>query len=77
MSEAHKPQWRIYRIVVRGVLDASWSEWFDGLTVTPQANGESWLAGPVADQAALHGLLDRIRDVGLELLSVEQIKPEE
>jgi len=71
MSEAHKPEGRIYRIVVRGVLDAGWSEWFDGLTVTPQPNGESWLTGSVADQAALHGLLDRIRDVGLALLSVE------
>ena len=77
MSEAHKPEGRIYQIVVKGVLGASWAEWFDGLTVTPQANGKSWLTGPVADQAALHGLLDRIRDIGLELLSVEQIDPDE
>ena len=77
ISDAHKPGARIYRIVVEGMLDENWSDWFGGLTVIPQINGKTWLTGPVVDQAALHGLLDRIRDVGLELLSVEQIRQDE
>jgi hypothetical protein len=71
MSEAHKAEGRIYRIVVEGTLEEDWSDWLGGLTITPQPNGQTWLTGPLADQAALHGLLDRIRDVGLTLLSVK------
>jgi hypothetical protein len=71
MSEGHKPEARIYRVVVKGTLKEDWSDWLGGLTITAQPNGQTWLTGPVADQAALHGLLDRIRDVGLTLLSVE------
>jgi hypothetical protein len=63
----------VYHIRVQGVLDASWSDWFGGLTVRPQANGKTLLSGVVRDQAALHGLLDRIRDLGLPLLSVERL----
>ena len=70
MSEAHKAEGTIYRIVVKGALDEDWSDWLGGLTIVPQPNGQTWLTGPVADQAALHGLLDRIRDTGLTLLSV-------
>jgi hypothetical protein len=62
---------------VKGNLDAKWSNWFDGLTITPQADDETLLTGPVADQAALHGLLDKIRDLGLPLLSVKRIDIEE
>ena len=60
----------VYQIRVKGVLDSKWSDWFDGLTLTPQSNGQTLLAGPVVDQAALHGLLNKIRDIGLPLLSV-------
>ena len=67
----------IYEIRVRGVLDRKWSDWFDGFTITPQANDETLLAGPVADQAALHGLLAKIRDLGLPLLSVKLLEIEE
>jgi hypothetical protein len=67
----------IYEIRVRGVLDRKWSDWFDGFTITPQANDETLLAGPVADQAALHGLLGKIRDLGLPLLSVKRLEIEE
>jgi hypothetical protein len=64
---------RCYRIRVKGTLDRKWSDWFDGFTIAPQANDETLLTGPVADQAALHGLLAKIRDLGLPLLSVKRI----
>ena len=63
----------VYQIRVRGVLDADWSEWFDGLTVCPQQSGNTVLAGPVRDQSALHGLLAKIRDLGLPLLSIQRM----
>ncbi len=59
-----------YVITIRGHLDHHWSVWFDGLTITNGANGEAMLAGPVRDQAALHGLLAKIRDLGLPLIAV-------
>jgi hypothetical protein len=61
-----------YEIRVRGVLDAGWSAWFDGLQVTSDEHGQTLIAGPVTDQAALHGLLAKVRDLGLELLSVRR-----
>ncbi len=67
----------IYQIRVKGYLERKWSDWFDGLTITPQADDETLLVGPVADQAALHGLLAKIRDLGLPLLSVERKEKEE
>ena len=65
-----------YRIVVAGHLDEAWSEWFAGLTITPAADGETVLAGPIADQAALHGVLIRIRDLGLPLLALTRVAPD-
>ena len=62
----------IYQIRVKGVLDEEWSDWFDGLAVTWQ-DDETLLIGPVRDQAALHGLLAKVRDLGLPLLSVKRI----
>ena len=67
----------VYQIRVKGNLDRKWSDWFGGLTITPQANDETLLAGPVADQAALHGLLAKIRDLGLPLLSCQRLEKEE
>ncbi len=67
----------VYQIRVKGNLDRKWSDWFDGLTIRPQAGDETLLVGPVADQAALHGLLAKIRDLGLPLLSVERKEKEE
>jgi len=64
----------IYQIRVKGNLDRKWSDWFDGLTITPQADDETLLTGPVADQSALHGLLGKIRDLGLPLLSVKRVE---
>jgi hypothetical protein len=59
-----------YEILVRGQLDSHWSDWFEGLTVTPLESGETLIAGPVQDQAALHGILAKIRDLDLHLLAV-------
>jgi hypothetical protein len=65
-----------YEIVVEGVLDSRWSAWFEGLRVTGDASGRTLIAGPVTDQAALHGLLAKIRDLNLPLISVRPIHPE-
>jgi hypothetical protein len=63
-----------YEIRVEGVLDGGWSAWFDGLDVSGDADGgTTTIAGPVRDQAALHGLLGKIRDLGLPLLAVRRI----
>ena len=67
---------KVYQIRVKGVLDGKWSDWFDGFTVTPQANGETLLTGPVADQSALHGLLIKVRDLGLPLLAIKRVEPD-
>ena len=67
----------IYQIRVRGHLSKERAEWFDGLTIENRPNGEALISGPVADQAALHGLLVRIRDLGLPLLAVHCIEPGE
>jgi hypothetical protein len=65
-----------YQIRVSGVLDPGWSVWFDGLQVSSDEHGQTTIAGPVADQAALHGLLAKVRDLGLELLSVRRTDPD-
>ena len=59
-----------YVITIRGHLDQHWSAWFDGMTITNEANGDATLAGPVPDQAALHGMLTKIRDLGLPLIAI-------
>ena len=61
-----------YRIRVQGSLDLRWATWFDGMTVTHETNGDTTLAGPVPDQAALYGLISRVRDLGLTLLAVNR-----
>lgn len=63
----------IYQIRVQGHLGSQWKDWFGGLTVTLEDNGETLLTGPVADQAALHGLLRRVRDLGIPLVSVVRV----
>jgi hypothetical protein len=70
-SKVHKP--RIYQITVEGTLDEAWSDWFEGLTISQQGH-ETLLTGPVRDQSALHGILVRIRDLGLPLLSIRRVR---
>jgi hypothetical protein len=67
----------IYHIRIKGHLGRQWADWFEGLTITLEENGETLLAGPVKDDAALHGLLKRVRDLGMPLLSVNRIKPDQ
>jgi hypothetical protein len=62
-----------YEIRVRGVLDECWSSWFEGMRLSHDASGETIISGPVADQAALHGLLAKVRDLGLPLVSVIRV----
>ncbi len=63
----------VYEIRVKGHLDGRWSEWFDGLQITNLKNGEAMLSGEIVDQAALHGLLQKLRDVGIPLISLRQV----
>ena len=65
-----------YEIRVQGRLDDRWSTWFDGLTLSQTDDGTTVLRGPVTDQAALHGLLHKLRDIGLPLLSVARTEPD-
>jgi hypothetical protein len=65
----------LYEIRIKGHLDKRWADWFDGLTITLEDNGETLLSGLVTDQAALHGLLKKIRDLGLPLVAVIQVDP--
>jgi hypothetical protein len=63
----------VYQIRVKGHLGSQWTDWFGGLTVTMEDNGETLLTGPVVDQAALHGLLKKVRDLGMPLVSVVSV----
>jgi hypothetical protein len=66
----------IYQIRIKGHLDSQWTDWFEGLTITLEEDGNSLLTGPVVDQAALHGLLKKVRDLGLPLVSVSPVEPD-
>lgn len=72
-SKADPSQPMVYQIRVKGHLGSHWADWFGGLTVTLEENGETLLTGPVADQAALHGLLRKVRDLGMPLVSVVSV----
>ncbi len=74
-DEKHNQQ-QCYEIRLQGHLDDRWAEWFDGLTIRLDENGNTLLSGPVADQAALHGLLKKVRDIGLPLVSVSPVEPD-
>jgi hypothetical protein len=65
----------IYQIRIQGHLDDQWTDWFSGLTITLEENGETLLTGPLIDQAALFGLLRKVRDLGLPLISVSPVEP--
>jgi hypothetical protein len=76
MSDKPTSNTKVYEIRLKGHLEARWVKWFDGLAITLDENGNTLLSGPVADQAALHGLLKKVRDLGLTLLSVNSIEPD-
>jgi hypothetical protein len=65
----------IYQIRLKGHLGSEWTDWFEGLTITLEEDGDTLLTGPVIDQAALHGLLKKVRDLGLPLVSVCPVEP--
>ena len=65
---------KVYEIRLKGHLEARWMNWFDGLALTLDENGDTLLSGSVADQAALHGFLKKVRDLGLPLLSVNPVQ---
>jgi hypothetical protein len=65
----------VYQIRIRGHLSPQWQDWFEGLTITLGQDGDTLLTGPVIDQAALHGILKRVRDLGMPLLSVNSVGP--
>jgi hypothetical protein len=81
MTERHtppgdRPGAGHYQIRLTGHLDARWAVWFDGLTVRHESDGTTVISGPIVDQAALHGLLQRVRDLGLPLVSVTRDEPD-
>ena len=65
----------VYQIRITGHLGPQWTDWFEGLAITLEANGETLLTGPVVDQAALHGVLKKVRDLGLPLVSLTRVGP--
>jgi hypothetical protein len=73
----HRPEAGRYEIRLTGHLDAHWTAWFDGLTVSHESDGTTVISGPVTDQAALHGVLQRVRDLGLPLLSVIRVESDQ
>ena len=76
-SKTDQDQPMVYQIRLRGHLGAEWTDWFEDLTVTLEEDGDTLLTGPVLDQSALHGLLKKVRDLGMSLVSVNQVQIDE
>ena len=74
-QKTNPSQYMIYEIRIKGHLDRRWADWFEGLTITLEEDGDTLLTGPVIDQAALHGLLKKVRDLGMPLISVGPVEP--
>ena len=74
MSNGQNDKVRIYQIRIEGQLGQQWTDWFDGLSITPGEDGTTLLTGTVIDQSALHGLLKKIRDLGAPLVSVNRME---
>jgi hypothetical protein len=77
MSTSHSHDPANYEIRIKGHLDSRWAAWFDGMNLSTHRDGTTLLSGLVVDQSALHGLLQKVRDVGLPLLSVTQLEPDQ
>ena len=75
-SEMNPDQPMIYQIRIKGHLGRHWTDWFEGLAITLDDNGETLLTGAVVDQAALHGVLKKVRDLAMPLVSVIRVKPD-
>jgi hypothetical protein len=73
--ETETGQLLVYQVRIKGHLGAQWQDWFGGLAISLDGNGETLLTGPVVDQAALHGLLKKVRDLGMPLVSVVRVEP--
>ncbi len=73
-KHSYQEQSNVYQIRINGSLDSQWSDWFEGFAVTPDDDGNTLLTGSVVDQAGLHGLIKKIRDLGLTLISVVQVQ---
>ena len=67
----------IYQIRIKGQLDRKWIDWFENVTIALEDNGDTLITCPVVDQAALHGLLKKVRDLGMPLISVNRVKPDQ
>jgi hypothetical protein len=76
-TDSDRHEGGLYDIRLKGHLDSRWAAWFDGLSLTHRSDGTTVIHGPVADQAALHGLLQKVRDTGLPLVSVIRVGPEQ
>lgn len=76
-SENDPDQPMTYQFRIKGHLNQQWMGWFDGLTIAREADGNTLLSGPVVDQSALHGILKKIRDLGMPLISVNSVNPDQ
>ena len=74
MSNKQNEKARIYQIRIEGQLDQQWTDWFEGLSITQEEDVTTVLTGPIVDQSALHGLLKKVRDLGMPLVSVNRIE---
>ncbi len=75
MPNELEPSRQVYQIRIAGHLDSRWADWFGGMTITLEDNGNTLLTGPVIDQAALYGVLKKVRDLGMPLVSVNRVEP--
>lgn len=75
--ETNPNQPMIYQIRIKGHLERRWEDWFEGMSITLEDNGDTLITGPVVDQAALHGLVKKVRDLGLLLISVNRLDPDD
>ncbi|KRE25849.1 hypothetical protein [Agromyces sp. Soil535] len=82
MTEPHRPSTGLdqpawYEVRLKGHIDQQWGDWFEGMTSTTESDGTTVLSGPLIDQAALHGLLRKVGDLGMTLISVNVVEPDD